>query len=86
MTPQDIIKALLQYDEDFFLDSSDKKLLLKDIKCVIDYSEGKDDLIESLLMVLEEYNPSFKEYKDEFGRSLSSLFPLGKTKKTLSSL
>ncbi len=39
MTPKNIIKALLEYDDEFFLESSDKKLLEKDIKCAIDDSE-----------------------------------------------
>lgn len=71
MTPQNIIKVLLEYDEDFFLDPSDKALLIKDIKCVIDDSENKGELIESLLMVFEEYNPSFTEYRDEVKKAIS---------------
>ena len=39
MTPKNIIKVLLEYDDEFFLESSDKKLLEKDIKCAIDDSE-----------------------------------------------
>jgi hypothetical protein len=71
MTPKNIIKVLLEYDDEFFLESSDKKLLEKDIKCAIDDSErprvsreNESDLVESLLMVLEEYNPSFLEYSE----------------------
>jgi len=70
MTPKNIIKALLEYDDEFFLESSDKKLLEKDIKCAIDDSENETDLVESLLMVLEEYNPSFLEYSEEFKKTL----------------
>jgi hypothetical protein len=72
-TPSEVVKILLQYDDDFFLESADKPLLLKDVKCVINDSESNDELIESLLMVLEEYNPSFRDYSDEFRMSIKSL-------------
>ena len=73
MNPTEIIKLLLQYDDEFFLESADKPLLLKDVKCVINDSESNDELIESLLMVLEEYNPYFRDYSDEFKLSLKKL-------------
>lgn len=73
MTPSEVVKLLLQYDEDFFLEQYDKQLLLKDIKCVINESENREDLIETLSTVLEEYNPSFVDYSDEFRMSIKSL-------------
>ena len=74
MKPTEIIKLLLQYDEDFFLDTYDKQLLLKDIKCVLDESESREEILENLLMVFEEYNPSFDDYKDEFKLSMKNLY------------